>query len=290
MTVLRLLLIVQLRFYWHEEIIGVTENKEDDSGEIEQDTGYLNYPANPGYGTGAFRRRIRLTGMPGKVVAELEDCNHGFTVTLCHDDKKVVEISAEALRIPLTTCGGAVTAIQVLQGSDLQRGAKDLNLDANPQANCTHILDLAILAIDHAKRGDTVREYDVSVTDELGKDAVLEVYRNKCLIHRWQSNQFVITQPTELNGNTLYKGFAGWAGQLFGGDEQEAAFVLQKGYFVAQARRYDISKLTGEPATTHTAMLGACYSYSQPVINDAFRTKGTVRDFSDTPNLLLKFT
>ena len=44
-----------------------------------------NYPRNPDYGTGTYRRRIRLEQGDGCVYGALEDTNHGFTVTVYHD-------------------------------------------------------------------------------------------------------------------------------------------------------------------------------------------------------------
>ncbi len=42
---------------------------------------------------------------------------------------------------------------------------------------------------------------------------------------------------------------SGQTSTLFSDIKQEATFILQKGYFVAQARRYNIPKLAGEPGT-----------------------------------------
>jgi hypothetical protein len=88
----------------------------------------------------------------------------------------------------------------------------------------------------------------------------------------------------------LYKGFSKWASACFTGEEREAAFILQKGYFVASARRYNIDAQVGKAANEdRDVMLGVCFSYSTPQIEIATRTADSTRDFSNTPELLLKF-
>ena len=40
----------------------------------------FNYPENPDFGQGIYRRRIRLENHNGWVSGDIEDCNHGFQV------------------------------------------------------------------------------------------------------------------------------------------------------------------------------------------------------------------
>ena len=88
----------------------------------------------------------------------------------------------------------------------------------------------------------------------------------------------------------MIKGFASWASASFSNvDEQEAAFVLQKGYFVSRGRHYNLDSLAGEALIDQVFMHGACYAYTSPRLETAMRLANTTRDFSDTPELLLKF-
>ena len=249
----------------------------------------IHYSHNPHYGEGTFRRRIRLQGQPGKVIAELEDCYHGFRSTVYHDGNTVTDIKAEALRIPLTSCGGATEPIKALIGSPLTFSAMDCHRQVDPRANCTHLYDLTVLAIGHCSRGEVVRQYDVSVDDEKDRVEQSTVQCNGRTVLSWQTRDWAIQSPEQLASKPLYKGFAAWANKTFIGDEREAAFVLQKGYFVSRARMYDMDKLVGTPAAAQTSMLGVCYSYSPGVVDTAFRTAATTRDFTDTPEQLLKF-
>ena len=248
-----------------------------------------NYPPNLNYGSGIFRRRIRLIGEPGKVTAELEDCNHGFRSTLLHDGKQVLDVQAQALRVPLTTCGGAIEPIKALAGISIDSPNRSINNTVNPRANCTHLYDLSLLAIAHASRGNITRQYDVEIEDEVDGRAESRVLRDGELIFAWQTSQWQIQTPDSLKDKPLYKGFAAWASQVFSNDQQEAAFVLQKGYFVAQARIYDIDALAGDPATNDSDMRGVCFSYTSPQVEQGIRSTAATRDFTHCPEQLLKF-
>lgn len=247
------------------------------------------FPLNPDYGNGTYRRRIRLQGLPGKVVAELEDCNHGFRAEVNHDGQLVTAINTETPRIPLTTCGGATGPIQAMVGQSIHSKPVDIVSRVDPRANCTHLYDLTALAVIHCARGEVTRVYDVTVADEVNKQAISSVSLDGKEIHRWKTSQWTILEPTHYADKPLYKGFALWANEAFSGDEQEAAFILQKGYFVSQARFFDMNAMAGTPAADQASMLGACYSYSTEVVDNAFRTANSTRDFSNTPEQLLKF-
>jgi hypothetical protein len=244
---------------------------------------------NPDYGTGVFRRRIRLTGSNDKVFAELEDTNHGFRAHIYHDGIKVTAVEGEAIRFPLSTCGGAIEPIKALTGTPLNSPAKDITVAVDPRANCTHLYDLAVLAIGHCSRGESVRQYDLEVDDPVGDEAAeSRAYCNGELILSWQVKEWALTEGPHT-GKPLYKGFSAWANEAFSGDKQEAAFALQKAYFVSQARRYKMDALAGTPANDQAAMNGVCFSYSPPNIDKAIRNANKTRDFSDFPERLLKF-
>lgn len=250
------------------------------------------YPQNPAYGQGIYRRRIRLSREGNVLHGALEDCNHGFEVAITHDGTVVTAIEAQARRIPFSTCGGALQPLQKLAGCALSMSALDLQMHAGPRANCTHWLDLAVLAVVHSQRGEAVCEYDVEVTDEnfSGDAQALRVWRNGVLIHDWRTQNGEIVSPDLLQGVTLFQGFSNRAAAIFTDrDELEAALVLQKGNFVAQARRFDLDVMAGERANEHEFMVGACYTYAPERAAQAVRLPSTIRDFTATPELLLKF-
>jgi hypothetical protein len=250
------------------------------------------YDANPSYGSGVFRRRIRLWKEGRLLRGALEDCNHGFTVAITHDGKKVTAVAGEPKRIPFNTCSGALEPLQRLIGCDLGSNALALLKHAGPRANCTHWLDIAVLAIVHGSRAEPVREYDVEVMDENpdGDPQRVRVLRNGVLIHEWLSKDGVIVNAGPMQGVTLFQGFSSRAAAVFtDADELEAALVLQKGNFVGQARRFDLMKRVGQSANDEGAMQGVCFTYSAERSQGAFRLPDTLRDFTSTPEQLLQF-
>lgn len=247
--------------------------------------------SNPRYGTGLYRRRIRLTRTGRHVLGELEDDCHGFRVSLQHDNSVVTALAGEVLRAPLSTCPGAVTPLQSLVGLALDAPVSSIIASVNPRSNCTHLYDLSLLAMAHVSHPDPVRVYDVEVVDQPtdGSPARAEVFLNGRSCHCWWVDRARIVEPLAYAGRPVLGGFAAWANDAFAGPAREAAFVLSKGIFVACSRLYDMSGIGGQPALQHTYMLGACYSYSKGVVEQAIRNHNTVRDFSTTPEDLLVF-
>ncbi len=244
---------------------------------------------NPSYGQGVFRRRIRLSQIADTIVGELEDCMHGFRSTIVHDGSKVREVLGETLRYPMSTCPGATEPLQELLELPLAMSAEEINKAGNPFGNCTHLYDLSILAIAHSQYHTAIRQYDVEVEDEIDGACEARVFLDGELIHQWQTSLFQVESPAKLKGKTLFKGFSRWAKQNFAGPELEAAHVLQKGYFVAQARRYNTEKAAGQSALHEQAQRNVCYSYSDGIVEKAVRLGGNSRDFTNTPEQLLKF-
>ncbi len=249
------------------------------------------YPSNPHYGHGVYRRRIRLEQGDGCVHGALEDTNHGFRVTVHHNGSTVTAIDAQPLRIPYTSCPGAIEPIKGFVGTSIHASLRDLNFHMPPSSNCTHLLDLTVMSIRHAANATPVRQWDIAVTDLTDtQDAICTVHRDGKPIFCWQARDLKLTHPPEFKGNAFYLGFGKWATQVFSGDELEAAFILQKGYFVSLARIFDVDKLAGEPALASKASMGgACYTYSSPAIEHGVRSSGSIRDFSDCEEKLLLF-
>ena len=54
------------------------------------------YPKNPNYGRGRYRRRIRLTNIGNTVCGELEYTNHAFCCTVSHECHYVTNIESDS--------------------------------------------------------------------------------------------------------------------------------------------------------------------------------------------------
>ncbi|ROR99053.1 DUF2889 family protein [Sinobacterium caligoides] len=247
-------------------------------------------PLNEAYGEGVYRRRIRLIANEGTVVAELEDIAHGFRVRLEHDGERVTRLLPEVIRAPFSTCTGAVEPLQSLLGVSIGSRAVEVVKQSDIASQCTHLFDLATLAIVHCRRGGE-RLWDLTVADQPqpGEPVLATAHLDGELLLSWRVADWTVKAPALLNGNTLFKGFSAWADEAYSGDAAEAAFALQKAYFVAQARRFEVDNMAGRAAIEDGAMQGVCYTYSQPVIEQAVRLPGGTRDFTDNPEQLLSF-
>lgn len=251
---------------------------------------------NPHYGTGTFRRRLRVSAAPGEVAVELEDCNHGFRLRLWHDGERVTTVEVEPMRIPFNTCAEAVRPLQRAVGHRLDEDEATLRSRLVPGDNCTHMHDMAILAVAHAAahRGEerTTRLYDMAVDDERGGITRARIACDGAPVHEWHiatPRAHTITAPEELAGKPVMRGFHAWASQAFDGMPREAAVALQRAYFVAQARRHSFEPVAAHPGISDGMPQGACYSYNTGAVERALRSEGTVRDFTHTPEHLLKF-
>ena len=245
---------------------------------------------NPDYGTGCYRRRVLLQNVDARtVLAEMEDDQHGFRITLKHNGDVVTDIHSESLRIPMTTCGGAGDVLAQLAGIPLSDSPRSLAMHANPRAHCTHQYDLLGLAITQARRETPTRQYDIAIHDE--QDSVQRVtgeIDNEPAFD-WQLRGHTIESDGVWQGINVQKGFAQWAEQHLPADRFELALIVQRGMLVSTTRRVLIPPMDGMGLLDDPMTKGVCYSYSEPVIQRAIRRGDNHRDFSQTPEQLLRF-
>ena len=240
----------------------------------------LAYPPNPLYGTGSCRRRILLRQAGRQVFVSLDDDFHEMTCDLSHDDRVVTDVTAETLRIPTSACPGAAAVLRELIGVPLDIDMAVLYGDGRPRRHCTHLFDLAALAIAHAGRPATERRYEAIVPDRVNGPVTIEVWRDGELVHAWQVRDHHIVSPTELAERPLLAGFMAWAVRQFRDDNLEAAAVLSKAYLISNGRRYQTEALAGQSIRVNGQMTGLCHSYSHEQIDKAIILSGNVRDYS----------
>lgn len=177
-------------------------------------------PLRQGYGSGVFRRRIRLESEPDRVRAALEDDNHGFRLTLVHDRSRIVAVEAEALRFPATTCREAVAILRHLEGQPLTDNRGVFRGYDDPRRHCIHLHNLLGLAMMHALSGRDLRVYDVEVPDLREGCSDAEIRCDNELVHRLRVDGSCVLAPSPLAGNPLEAGFGRWARAEF----ERAAF------------------------------------------------------------------
>jgi hypothetical protein len=241
-----------------------------------------------GYGQGVYRRRIALAGEGGAVRADLEDDFHRFGLWLTHDGERVTALEAEAGRFPWTTCPEATAALRVLEGTPLSTRCTDVARHADPKAQCTHLFDLAGLAVAHAARRGGQLRYDATLPDRRGQRTVALLETDGSPVLRWELDGVRITGPDPWTGQTVMGGgFLRFCREQSEASLLEPAFVLWRACAISWGRAFDIG---GAPGAGSFASLagGNCFSFQPGVVERARRQGSTILDFTDRPADLLR--
>ncbi len=244
------------------------------------------YPPNPDYGSGVFRRAVRLTNDRNFVFGELEDTMHAIRCQMTHDGARILSIQPDFVRMPMDTCSGAYLPLQALVGLNLATSPSWFYGDDRPRSQCTHLYDLVWWMLTHVNRTASVRHYEAVIPDRPADgpgSAILS--RDGKEVLSWRVADDVILEPMPFAGRHILKSFAAWAATQFEQDDLEAIFVLQKAYFVSRARKVRTSALVGPLRKEDAVMKGACWSYSSPQFERAHRVD-SARDLSDGADLL----
>ena len=239
------------------------------------------------YGRGIFRRRIELRGGDRRVEADLEDDFHRFGVRLEHDGRQVVRIAGAAGRHPWSTCPGALAPLERLVGMPLAAAASAVRRRTDPRAQCTHLLDLAGLAVAHAAAGRGLRDYEVEIPDRVEGRSRARLSRDGEALLDFEIERGAIVSPEPFAGQPSFGGgFGRWAEATLEPELAEAAIVLQRACGISMGRLWDMDQVPG--AKAFGALTGgACHTFGAGVVEGAHRVVGSMRDFTDAPERLL---
>jgi hypothetical protein len=249
------------------------------------------------YRDGSYRRRIRLVATePGVVEAALEDDFHHFEVTLRHDGARVIAVEGRSVRWPWSTCPGAAEPLRALADMALSPRCLAVGGQADPRANCTHMFDLAGLAVAHAARagagrgGASSRQYDAEVpfgaTVSDGEPVTVRLWRDGERVLEWVLDGRSIATPQMYTDAPWQGGFFRWADATLPVDEAEAAIVLRRACEIGTGRGMDLDGYD-KASELGPMMAGICHTMQPGVMEVAVRNKGSIRDFSDDPDALL---
>jgi len=235
-----------------------------------------------------FRRRIELIGQhgaadglrQGQVRAALEDDFHHFRVAVDYRDGVVTAVRGETPRHPFTACPGAAPELQKLAGMRLDGVANSVTLHTDATQQCTHMFDLAGLAIAAASRGDTARRFDIEIPRHVDGRTHARLMRDGVLVLDWEVEGSAILGPAPYAGVDMRQGMARWALTTLPVEEAEAALVLRRCALISLGRLKDIDK---EP---HAHLTGRCYAQQPQRAPQAIRIVGSTWDFTARPEAL----
>ncbi len=243
-------------------------------------------PRRADYGTGLYRRCIVLESENRLVRAELADDFHHFTVELEHDGERATRLSGEGVRVPWTTCPGAVLRLRRFEGASLALSLGELMRFTDSTAQCTHLHDLACLAIAHAerakKKGARLRRYDISLPDRTrgASRAILE--RDGEILLEWglKGNRIEDAAPSAFAGLELSgRPFHAFISNELDPDLAEAAWVLRRAAFIGDGRVHDFKRI--EQASEFAPVVGAaCHTFGPDQVDQARPVHSSLRDFS----------
>lgn len=236
-----------------------------------------------------YRRRIRLTADERRrsVVGELEDDFHHFVARVEHDGVRVTHVVGESPRHPWTTCPGSFEPLRQLCGVLLQRDMHVLARHVDVAVQCTHLLDVALLAVAHAAAGRGTRVYDAEVPGPGGSLREGTLRRDGSVLLHWSIDHYSVQTPGPMQGRLLLgSDYARAIDAIDDPDEREATMVLRRACLISSARIYDIDRVTDVQAFGR-ALNARCHTFSPEVVHQARRIVGASRDFTNDPAGLL---
>lgn len=237
---------------------------------------------NPG-SAALYRRLIDIQAhKPGEVTAWMEDNFHDFAVRVTHDGETVTNVDVMARRTPWSTCGGASIKLQALVGRKLISRSSAIGDMLNMRMQCTHMFDLAGLALAAAANGVERRVYQATVTlreplplkgaPHTGTCTAL-LCRDGQEVLRWSVKDQAILLPEQ---RSLLRGFRAWT-ETLPAAEAEAALVLRRAVDVSGGLSVDLDDIAS-PLDLH--LPAVCHSYQPDQAALARRNKGMSRDFT----------
>lgn len=234
--------------------------------------------------TGYFRRRIAVSSHPGEAEAWVEDDFHHFRVAVSCRAGVVTGVNAEAVRHPWTLCPTAAEQLQELVGTASDPWLGNVMSHGDVRANCTHMFDLACLAIASEARWAGSRIFDIAVADRIGDETTAVLTRDDGLRLEWRVAGTEIVVPPDLAGISLKKDFVNRVTAMLPLEIAEAAILLRRALFVSNGRNRDLDQRATAASSRN---IGGCFVMRPGIAEQALRMRGQTRDFSTTPALLL---
>lgn len=202
-----------------------------------------------------WQRRVLLERRADDVVeASIEDFIHHFRLELEHDGTVITELRGVTVRAPWSICPGATTQLRELIGSRVDQAPRP----PDPTEHCTHLLDLAGVAIRFATATDSTRQIDLEVIGWDGPEATATARRDDGLALRWTVRDWTVVDPEPYAGRSLGGGFGSWAASSLTGDEAELALLLRRATLMSPSRGIDLDDF--DRLSESRVIRGSCYA------------------------------
>jgi hypothetical protein len=249
------------------------------------------WPANPHYGTGVALRALLLSRpAPGQLQLGMEDMAHAFRIDLQHDAGHITALNAEWVRRPLSSCAGADQHLQQLVGLRLQDDLFTLSRLPEKHQHCTHMFDMLVLAVTHAREQRPDTRYDMLLPDNPSGPVTASLQVNGRTRLSLQLDDYEqIVAPEPFAGRSIYRGFLPWAQANLSAEQAEHAYLLQKTLFIARGQLMDVEALVGDAAARTGPPANTCFGTRADRYGDAVRLDTMRRFGADATTQVLHF-
>jgi len=234
---------------------------------------------------GTFNRAILLRQYNNKVIADLEDDFHRFRVIVKHDGEKTVSVEGEAHRHPWSICPGAVSTLRLLAGAPLDERCTTLTQHGDIRSNCTHMFDLAGLAIAFARSDEKQKYYMVNVPRGTPLQKRARLFKDNVLALDWLVGKTEIFEPKRYLGVSMKGKFAEWVHDNLDVEEAEMASILRRCIYIGSGHGNTLK--TGTRASVHANKVGACHTYTRGNVDNAIWMDGSCVDWTNNAHNLL---
>lgn len=236
-------------------------------------------PATAPVVRGMFRRRFRAVADAGRSVAEVEDDHHHMIVTVQHDGAAVTAIEGRMVRNPFDICTGATKLLDRLLGMPLAaRPVAPAGVAA--KEHCTHLLDIALLAIAQSARGGE-RRYEFQIPDWIDGRTSPRVIRNGREALQCELLDDAFLGPEPFAGQKA-RTMLPWAEQTLDDDMLEIVRLLRRSLMVARGRQ--LNRQGHVSVAIAAQKLGACYTLREERLQSAV-PQTNERPLSERPDL-----
>lgn len=225
-----------------------------------------------------YTRRIVVSPGPTAIDAEMEDHHHHFRVHLDLVDGVISGVSTTAVRSPWSTCATGATAIASLVGLSLDDAFEPRTWGADRSVHCTHVADLALLAVRHGRDVEALR-YDVRVVPAAAESRTAVLEHRGAGGMRWELSGQVITGPQPFDRLSLGRDqFLPWIRSSLAPAQIEYAMVLRRAATIAVGNAFDLDDYA-TAGDVHPADQ-TCHTYRREIAFTARRKRGTSRALS----------
>jgi hypothetical protein len=220
-----------------------------------------------------YARRIDVRTAPGRVVAEMEDYVHHFRVELEHADGVVTRAVGTGVRVPWATCPIGAAGVARLAGAKVGPGTGDSWVGSDRTDQCTHVIDLAAVAVAHAGR-PSIR-YDARVSPAGGPRRRAVLVADGRPVLEWELDNDVVQSGPFAGLAVRSRELKRRMRELTDADQREYVAILRRACHIAPSRAIDLDDY--EVAAQIGTIDSSCHTLQPDVAATSRRVRGSAR-------------